>query len=72
MLTAVVLLYRNQGVTNHLMQDVVSVPARCGHCRTQKNCEAEVLALKEDARRSDQAWEAKIARKASILLLDRA
>ncbi|CAM9739889.1 unnamed protein product, partial [Ectocarpus sp. 6 AP-2014] len=32
--------------------------------QTQRTCEADVLALKEDARRSDRAWEAKIARKA--------
>ncbi|CAB1105899.1 unnamed protein product [Ectocarpus sp. CCAP 1310/34] len=33
--------------------------------QTQRTCEADVLALKEDARRSDRAWEAKMARKAS-------
>ncbi|CAM9866966.1 unnamed protein product, partial [Ectocarpus sp. 12 AP-2014] len=33
--------------------------------RTQRTCEADVLALKEDARRSDRAWEAKMTRKAS-------
>ncbi|CBJ28638.1 conserved unknown protein [Ectocarpus siliculosus] len=31
--------------------------------QTQRTCEADVLALKEDARRSDRAWEAKMARK---------
>ncbi|CAM9442110.1 unnamed protein product [Hapterophycus canaliculatus] len=38
--------------------------------QTQRNCESDVLALKEDARRSDLAWESKIARKASLLLLE--
>ncbi|CAM9568681.1 unnamed protein product, partial [Ectocarpus sp. 13 AM-2016] len=33
--------------------------------QTQRTCEADVLALQEDARRSDRAWEAKMARKAS-------
>eukprot|EP00752_Nemacystus_decipiens_P008313 g7431.t1 len=32
--------------------------------QTQRDCEAEVLALKDDAHRSNRAWESKIARKA--------
>lgn len=44
-----------------------STPNASFHRRTQKTCEADVLALKEDARRSDRAWEAKMARKAGAL-----
>ena len=33
--------------------------------RTKKDCEAEVLALREEARRSEFTWEVKLRRKAS-------
>lgn len=40
-----------------------SVRATATALRTQQSCEAQVVALQEDVRRSNRAWEGKIARK---------